>query len=56
MDMRLFNAKFGMIRDGDSDRRIFYSLLHHDVTASSSDFREPLAREDGANFAARQNT
>jgi hypothetical protein len=49
-------AEFGMIRDRDSNRRIFYSFLHYDVATSLADFRKALTGEDGANFATRQNT
>lgn len=50
------SAEFGMSRDWDSNRRIFYSSLHYDVATSLADLGKALTGEDGANFATRQNT
>jgi hypothetical protein len=42
-----------MIRDRDSNRRLFCSFLHYDVATSLADFRRALTGKDGANFATR---
>jgi hypothetical protein len=45
-------SQLWMIGNWNRDRRSIRSPLHHDVTASSADFRETLARENPAGFPA----
>jgi hypothetical protein len=41
-----------MVRHRHGDCGVLDSLLHHNVTAASSNLNESMARQNGANFTA----